>query len=1668
MRTIARFMDARNTAEGKFLSVLLSVLLVFSFLNVTMFTDYAGADTTPEGDGTEIVDPVEDVDEPEAQPEDTSGEPKKEADEAAVVIGTDDEVVSDDTTKDSSEEPKTSEVEVELQLVDVILVHADKEYSDGDKLVVPTGQDLKFSVKAAEGAEVKVAATIGDEDVVLSPEADGNYILKGDRVTDALAVIGAVAELKNEESVPSDTPEVDTTTQPDAQEPAAEEQPSTFEAEPADETDEPSGIHRNPVVQIKFQVGAVTLAHSEFLTNGETVQLPFVADPDGQKFTGWKFEPAGFVDAFNKVVVPADQAWDKDDVMVTATAQFAEACTVTFKGERDNVVIATEKVVKGESLSSSQLAAASAKYQVPAGKKLVGWEIDGEELTEQTIINNNVEASAVVADGTWVTFNSQGGTSVPSAQVREDGTIDCSAVPTRAGFDFDGWFTAAAGGDRVTADTKFERSATIYAHWTAHQVNYTVIYWQENTNWNNQYLDEASRDKVQYSYVKSETKTGTAGQATNVSAGAPDKGFKTARVDNKEIAGDGSTIVNVYYDREVYSVRFKSLDCDKLLHSVFGHEANCYKLDPSKTITEKYGATIGSRWPGGFWSVNEGNKGPWQGNLIEMPLGGKTFSGQYDGTNARANYYVQVLPGQKADESKGGKSYKLHHTDRGPSLKVTDEERYDIPGYTLNKSASTGNGSNYDGAKFYYDRNIYDIIFVSQGATIATVDRLFEQEISGADTTGYAPVRDGYTFGGWFQDQECTGPADEMLSGPMPARNLTVYAKWIAPQVKVKVHAEASDGEGTDFTVDAGSVLNEAQLNEKADITEKIASDPNAFLGWFTKTPRGNWQPFDLSTPIEAETELYARWRSDTYTVTYEIAAADAQLGLAAPIDSNKYADGAVAVVKGIPVTATLDNQFANWVDEDGNEVTAGSTLEMTRNITLTAVFKPVIEIKLVKMTYDPNEGAGVRYTTEEFAINALVKADENTFGAPTGYEFDSWNTKKDGSGLKVNAGESVRVSNGGNNILYAQWKPRTDTRYTVKHWFQNVAGEEYSQDASLAADETLTGTTGEQTSAQPKQVEGFNAKAVSQETIAADGSTVVNVYYDRQVYNVTYRYTNEAPAGATELPAAQAYRYGDTFTVAPAATATGYVFSGWSQQGTVTVAGDVEITGSWSAKDQNLTINWVDETGTVLKSAESTTVKYDDEYDVTNRRNASLVGPDGKTYVYDSTTGIVSGTVKGDVDVTFTYSLDEKGGNDPETGEPTQPDGVADKYQATVTYLVVNGTFGQGGTTSVTEVITVAQKDENGAVTPVDYKMNVPDNMVPAVGYGDQPGTWGNADFNTELEGGSTYTFTYVYGINNYSVNVSVVNGTSNVGTVGTTGTYGSDLTYAFAPADGYALDSVTVDGQPAVLTNGGYTFSALNANHSISVVYAIDSNRDGIPDSHQAIVNYNVANGTWADGTAATVTEHVSMYAYRNGEWEPVEPVLNVPAGMVANTGYSQASGAWRVNPAASQLVAGGEVTFTYAFTAIPTVVVPPTTPVTPAAVTPAPTPAAPAAPATPAPAAPAPAATPAAATPAPAAEPIEDDVTPQAAAPAERTPLAETEEIEDEGTPMGAFDEPHCWVHWVMLLGILITAAYGLVVVRRRLHLADDVDDYEKQVLGIEDEAPEAVPATGRQAL
>lgn len=70
-----------------------------------------------------------------------------------------------------------------------------------------------------------------------------------------------------------------------------------------------------------------------------------------------------------------------------------------------------------------------------------------------------------------------GGNTPVAMDTNEDGTIDLSAIPdpTRSGYMFLGWFTAATGGTQVTEDTVFTADATIYARWV-HSIYFDFNY----------------------------------------------------------------------------------------------------------------------------------------------------------------------------------------------------------------------------------------------------------------------------------------------------------------------------------------------------------------------------------------------------------------------------------------------------------------------------------------------------------------------------------------------------------------------------------------------------------------------------------------------------------------------------------------------------------------------------------------------------------------------------------------------------------------------------------------------------------------------------------------------------------------------------------------------------------------------------------------------------------------------------------------------------------------------------------------------------------------------------------------------------------------------------------------------------------------------------------------
>ena len=146
------------------------------------------------------------------------------------------------------------------------------------------------------------------------------------------------------------------------------------------------------------------------------------------------------------------------------------------------------------------------------------------------------------------------------------------------------------------------------------------------------------------------------------------------------------------------------------------------------------------------------------------------------------------------------------------------------------------------------------------------------------------------------------------------------------------------------------------------------------------------------------------------------------------------------------------------------------------------------------------------------------------------------------------------------------------------------------------------------------------------------------------------------------------------------------------------------------------------------------------------------------------------------------------------------------------------------------------------------------------------------------------------------YEIDVDVTNGTGTFfGAAVTThilAMEGEDITIAFAPDAGYALDTVAVDGQPAVLAaDGTYTFEKVDADHSITVVYATDAwndkddtttGGDGIPDYKQVLIAYT----TDGSGTVSPTTQVETLEVNADGKYVGT---VNVGSTATANEGYA-----------------------------------------------------------------------------------------------------------------------------------------------------------------------------------
>ncbi|EPF28231.1 leucine-rich repeat domain-containing protein [Treponema medium] len=168
---------------------------------------------------------------------------------------------------------------------------------------------------------------------------------------------------------------------------------------------------------------------------------------------------------------------------------------------------------------------------------------------------------------------------------------------------------------------------------------------------------------------------------------------------------------------------------------------------------------------------------------------------------------------------------------------------------------------------------------------------------------------------------------------------------------------------------------------------------------------------------------------------------------------------------------------------------------------------------------------------------------------------------------------------------------PPGKASYTVKHYQEKIEG---GYPAEPAESENQNGTVGANAAYTAKNYTGFTYKSAltkvnntvqTEGTINADSSTVVELYYERNTVNVTFKLASGNVSGNT-ADIIKTGKYGTALT-APAPEREGYAFKGWSPAPPSPLAFpaiNTEYTAQWKINKYPVTFN-VDGAGGTLKA---------------------------------------------------------------------------------------------------------------------------------------------------------------------------------------------------------------------------------------------------------------------------------------------------------------------------------------------------------------------------------------------------------------------------------------------------------------------------------------------------
>ena len=983
-----------------------------------------------------------------------------------------------------------------------------------------------------------------------------------------------------------------------------------------------TGENQVPLTTFNFVVNDTTVS-TQIVKSGDTLIAPTAPDAIGQAFVGWVDEAGNPFTGFGK------QSEITETTTRRITARYEAALYVYFLNPDGTQIMRTEKVGDHEAHDFTTVS-----YDVDSTHKLVGWAAEAsgtKNIADKISVpadQTSVNVYAIIKEGYWVSFNSDGGSIVDSQFVLHGDklVLGKDTTPTKPGYSFDGWYnglTKVENGATVTSPM------TLTAHWKAAEVSYTINYWQQKVT------DDKNATDAQktYEYVEAVTKKATTGTKISATNSKTYKGFKyNANNSSKdvEISGDGTTIINVYYDRVLCTVNFH---VDK-----GGYLWSDWQI--TKTVTGLYGANLpeGAWDSSSYWTVG---KGGGTGCILLTSFDFET-AGYADnqgnittnGVVTTCNFYRQGKSGSASvhyyNEQADG-SYKLVQTIKtgGGTLNVHEKYAgYDLYKYTTAKNPGTSS-SYWEKQEDVYDGKRLDDYPVSIASKLKTYSLSYYNYNSVTKTEknikytaslksyeNYTPARPSelpsyYLFGGWYKDKACTTKFD-FNTEKMPNANLQIYAKWTAKKISLTYNLNNPEG-----TVDKGTKKVAAGTIASTVLPSASAIEGYSFAGWYVADENGHMTnvAFNANDAILRDTNVIGKWLyNGKLTVKY---VAD---GVEAPKDNNVYAGGAKATVANGVIKD--GKKFLGWQLDD-NVYQPGQNFEVNKNladdknvITLTAKFGDS-ETSAI-LNYHPGNGDGKDQSVAILNnVEVTLKSASNLHYSAPGedYYFAGWATSMEDArkgNAKYAVGEKVRVNADSSNDLYATWVKKTVINVYANSNTLPYNGEEQKVEGfqDVADGYTVEGLTAVATG---KDADTYETKITGTAKVTKDGVDVT----DKVIVNVTKGKLTISKREVTLTSQTDSKPYDGTPLTRP----------------------DVTITGGF-VKDE---VTEVQATGSVTNVSEgevtnTITYKTSDKF---NANNYSIIKNEGKLSI-TPVTDEVTVRIKGNKD-TVTYNGEEQ-----------------------------------------------------------------------------------------------------------------------------------------------------------------------------------------------------------------------------------------------------------------------------------------------------------------------------------------------------------------------------------------------------------------------------------------